>query len=135
MYRFTLMAAVALALAAAAAFSPAVARMTLSQCIGKNGSCRDACYMNSPVLPGNESHDPRLRACLRQCGSSHSVCVDAAMTLSPRGSDGSSQPPKGAINNMPTGGLLDSRSGFGAAGPAPGGTVAPRPPAPGPIIR
>ncbi|MBX9842997.1 MAG: hypothetical protein K2Z80_14440 [Xanthobacteraceae bacterium] len=134
MHRLVPTAIAALALTAAAGFSPAAARMTLNQCISKNESCRAACNPFDPKsveLPDSI----RVRACERQCERNHGACVDAAMSLSRSGSEGPAQPPKGAINSVPTGGLLDQRSGFGAAGPAPAGAVAPRPPAPGPVIR
>ena len=123
--------------AAVAAFSPAAARMTLSQCIGKHHSCEMGCYVNSPIPPGLESLDPRLKDCINRCGSNHTACVDRAMTMSPKGSDRPPKPTKGGLYTvMPGGGLLESGPGFNSAGPAAAGTVAPKPlPSSGVVIR
>jgi hypothetical protein len=117
-------------------FSPANARMTLNQCGGKNHSCRMACFVNSPIPPGSDGVDTRLRECLSRCTSGHALCVDAVLTMSREGSGPSPKPAQGAV--LPGGGLLEAAPGFNHSGPAATGTVAPRPAAPtasGPIIR
>jgi len=70
-------------LISAGAFSPAAARMMLSDCISQHNRCLASCALagwnpDSPTFPNSCSGGGKNR-----CDANHAACVDRAMTLKP----------------------------------------------------
>ena len=107
-------------------FSPADARIALSDCISAEWACHKKCLLELNGMPATlETVYGVLVPCLNQCDGNHAACVDFFFNqarINP------SSPPQGP---GPTGGLLDNNPGFSPQGPAATGTpVAPSTPPP-----
>jgi hypothetical protein len=99
----------------AGAFDPAVARITLSQCISNYEACHASCYDPDSALPPGAAEG----YCWQRCDDNHAACVDRAMNLSAGASGKSTKPPKNkpGLTPPPTG-LMESGPGLSPTGPA-----------------
>jgi hypothetical protein len=99
----------------AGGFSPAAARITLSQCAAINDACRLACFDKGAAIPPEHSSG----YCWSQCWDNHAACVDAAMSAVDSGP--SNTPPKDPVG-VPPAGILDSGPVLSPQAPSRTGT-------------
>jgi hypothetical protein len=118
-------------LASAGGFSPADARISLSQCISKRGSCRSACIRATGPTGQSNPWTLGFQYCLNRCDDNHAACVNFAMSSGVLDPGPKGRPPKRTNVVSPLGaGILDSGPGFnpqtpGATGRPVGGGARP----------
>ena len=113
-------------LTSAGGFSPAAARVFLTQCISMESACHRRCILSLNGMEANSATLYGLKICLNQCDGNFSACLDLAFSRATGKIDlsaGDGGPPKKRpAEAAPPAGILGSDPSLPGQGPARTGT-------------